>query len=193
MQRRNFLAAVGTASAVGIAGCGAIQSETTLSEPTLNEDSPQRRHIEWLSDDESVGELGIDGSRSSGIIDLSTEINHREDTTVESIRLRVWMPETDSAAKVAVVSPVEGDSSPPPALALYTPDRAPGTVIEITDLDDLKDETISTLNLMVRPATETATTLKFDSTIELAGGGMLSSDYTLTGQLQLDFPARGNP
>lgn len=191
MQRRDFLAAVGTAGVAGIAGCGAIPSETTLSEPTLTKDSPQRRHIEWLSDGESIGELGIDGSLSSGVIDLSTEINH-QGGDVESIRLRVWMPETDSAAKVAVVSPVEGDSSPPPALALYTPDRAPGTVIEITDLDDLRDETISTLDLMVRPPTETATTLTFDSTIELAGGGVFSTDYTLTGQLQLEFPGRGN-
>jgi len=52
-------------------------------------------------------------------------------------------------AEVAVVSPVEGDSSPPPSVALYTPDQALGTIIEITDLDDLADETISTLNLIL--------------------------------------------
>ncbi|KAB7513669.1 hypothetical protein DMP03_11570 (plasmid) [Halosegnis rubeus] len=100
------------------------------------------------------------------------------------------MPETamESPAEVAVVSPVEGDSSPPPSVALYTPDQALGTIIEITDLDDLADETISTLNLIVIPGSETATRLNIHTTIELSGGGTLSSDYTLDGELQLVYP-----
>jgi len=91
-------------------------------------------------------------------------------------------------AEVAVVSPVEGDSSPPPSVALYTPDQALGTIIEITDLDDLADETISTLNLIAIPGSETATRLNIHTTIKLSGGGTLSSDYTLDGELQLAYP-----
>jgi hypothetical protein len=100
------------------------------------------------------------------------------------------MPETatESPAKVAVVSPLEGDSSPPPFVSLSTPKRDLGTIIEITDLDDLADETISTLNLIVIPGSETATDLNIHATIELSGEGFLSSDYTLDGELQLTYP-----
>lgn len=109
---------------------------------------------------------------------------------MDSITLRLWMPElaTESPATVAVTSPVEGDSSPPPSISLYTSDRHLGTVIKITDLDDLADETISTLRLIVVPGSETATDLTIHSTIELSGGGSLGSDYTLEGELQLRYP-----
>lgn len=100
------------------------------------------------------------------------------------------MPEiaTESPAEVAVSSPVKGDSSPLPSIALYTPDQDPETIIEITDIDDLADETVSTLNLIVIPGSETATDLNIHATIELAGGGVLSSDYTLDAELQLAYP-----
>ncbi|MFD1588439.1 hypothetical protein ACFR9U_15760 [Halorientalis brevis] len=96
---------------------------------------------------------------------------------------------TDSPAEVAVVSPVQGDSSPPPSVSLYTPARELGTVVEITDLDDLADETISTLDLIVIPGTDTATDLTIHATIDLSGGTAFSSDYTLAGELQLSYPA----
>lgn len=94
-------------------------------------------------------------------------------------------------ADVAVVSPVGGDSSPPLSISLYSPSRNQGTVIEITDLDDLKGETISTLDLLVRPQSETAKTLKIETTIELTGGGLVGDDYTLDGQLRLECPELG--
>jgi hypothetical protein len=156
----------------------------------VNTESSGRKALIFTANDEEVGHLGVDGSVTSGRIDLSTEIWHQDGTAVESIKLSVWMPETatESPAEVTVVSPVEGDSSPPPSVALYTPDQALGTVIKITDLDDLADETISTLNLIVIPGSETATRLTIHTTIELSSGGTLGSDYTLDGELQLAYP-----
>jgi hypothetical protein len=188
MRRREFVAALGAAGAAGVAGCGAVRSDTALSDPTVLEESPGRKSLEWTANGESVANFGADGSVSGGVVDLPTELSHREGTDVTRIELRAWMPDAETAADVAVVSPVEGDSSPPPAVALYTPDRALGTVIEITDLDDLADETISTLDLIVRPRGETATELTIDATIELTEGGALGSDYTLRGELELAFP-----
>ncbi|AFO57406.1 hypothetical protein NJ7G_2169 [Natrinema sp. J7-2] len=106
----------------------------------------------------------------------------------------MWMPEVarESPAEVALTSPVEGDSSPPPSVALYTPDRGLGTVIEISDLDDLADETISILKLLVKPRAETATTLTIHATIELTGNGILEGDYTLDGDLQLTYSELDN-
>ncbi len=190
MNRRPYLASVCAAGVAATAGCSTVSGGKTLSEPTVNTESSGRKAVIFTENDEEVGHLGVDGSVVSDRIDLSTEIWHRDETTVESIKLRVWMPETatESTTEVAVVSPVEGDSSPPPSVALYTPDQALGTIVEITDLDDLADETISTLDLVVVPASETATRLTIHTTIELSGSGILSSDYTLDGELQLAYP-----
>jgi hypothetical protein len=151
----------------------------------LKTESSARKTLIFTENDEEVGHLGVDGHVTSDRIDLSTEVWHQDGTNVESVKLRVWMPETatESPAEVAVVSPVAGGNSPPPSVALYTPDQALGTVIEITDLDDLADETISTLSLIVIPGSDTATRLNIHTTIELSGGGIFSRDYMLDGEL----------
>lgn len=192
MNRRTYLAAVSAVGATSLAGCGAVRGRETLSNPTVTTESPGRKALIFTSNDTEVGHFGVDGDANSDRIDISTEIWHQEGTRVQSIELRLWMPETatDSPAEVAVVSPVEGDSSPPPSLSLSTPSRKPGTVIEITDLDDLADETISTLDLIVVPGSETATALNIDVTIDLPGDGVFSSRYTLEGELQLAYPER---
>ena len=119
MNRRTYLASVCAAGVAATAGCSTISGSKTLSEPTVNTESSGRKALIFTENDEEVGHLSVDGSVTSGRIDLSTEIWHRGGTNVESIKLRVWMPETamESPAEVAVVSPVEGDSSPPPSVA----------------------------------------------------------------------------
>jgi hypothetical protein len=190
MNRRAYLATVCGAGITATAGCSTVAGRRTLSDPRVSTESPGRKALVFESDGEEVGHLGVDGSVVAGRLELSTEIWHRDGTTVDRVQLRAWMPETatESPAEVAVVSPVEGDSSPPPSVALYTPDRALGTVVELSDLDDLADETISTLELRVVPGTEAATALDIDVTIELAGGGFLGPDYTLDGTLHLEYP-----
>lgn len=193
MDRRTYLVAVVSAGGTATAGCSAVASNRTLSEPTVTTASRGRKALVFRSNGEEVGQIGADGTVESDRINLSTEIWHRDGTVVDSIELRMWMPEsaTDSPATIAVASPVEGDSSPPPSVALYTPDRDLGTVVEITDLDDLADETISTLDFVVVPGSETATELNIHATVKLAGDGVLDSDYTLDGELQLAYPELG--
>jgi hypothetical protein len=175
MQRRAFLGAVGIAGSVGVAGCGTVRPETTLAEPTVSTESDGRGSISFTANGTEIASLGIDGAVASGAIDVSTEIWHRKGTRVESIALGVWMPSTGSgsAADVAVLSPVAGDSPPPPSISLSSPRPSPGTLIESTDPDDLADETISTLDLVVRPSSTTATTVAFDATIELTNNALL--------------------
>ncbi|SDD23469.1 hypothetical protein SAMN05192552_101610 [Natrinema hispanicum] len=189
MNRRGYLAAVCSTGVVTMAGCSQIRSEQTLSDPTVHADSSGRKTLVFATSNGDVGKFGVNGRVDAGIIDAPLEIWHREGTAVKSIKLRVWMPEvaTESPPKVAIVSPVEGDRSPPPSVALYTPDRAFGTVIEVSDLNDLADETISILNLLVKPVAETATKLNIHTTIELTSSGVLERDYTLNGELQLTY------
>lgn len=191
MNRRTYLTAVGAAGIAATAGCSTIGGHQTLTSPSVNEDAPGRKVIIFTAGGREVGHFGVDGRVDASRIELSTEIWHRDGTRVESITLRLWMPEiaTESPAKVAVTAPVEGDSSPPPSITLSSPERDVGSVIEITDLDDLADETISTLNLIVIPGANSATDLNIQATIELSSSGLLSREYTLDGVLQVSYPA----
>jgi len=189
MDRRSYLTAVCTAGIAATAGCSALGREQRLSQPTVDSGSGGRRTLVFSADGERVGSFGVNGHVEDSRIELSTQIWHEEGTEVESIQLRVWMPEAAIPAEVAVVSPIEEDSSPPPSISLYTPERPPGTMIGITDLDDLADETISTLDLRVKPRGGSATTVTIQATIELADSGLLSNDYTLDGELHLEYPA----
>ncbi|WP_254525045.1 hypothetical protein [Natrinema caseinilyticum] len=168
-----------------------IEGAQTLSDPTLHAESSGRRSLSFTTAGEEIGSVGVDGTVTSGIVDLQTEIWHREGTTAKSIKFRIWMPTsgTDSPAEVAVRSPVEGDSSSPPSVSLSTPRRDPGTTIEIDDLDDLADETISTLAFFVRPPSKTATTLLIDAAVDLTSSDLLGSEYSLEGRLRLEFPS----
>jgi len=194
MDRRGYLAAMASAGVAATAGCTAVGGSETLSDPTVHEESPRRRSLEFTADGEDIGSFGVGGGVTGGVISLSAELWHREGTTVKSIRLGVWMPTDGDGAgneDVAVVAPVQGDSSPPPSMTLSAHPRPPRSVIEITDLDDLADETISTLDLLVRPQSNRSTTIAFDVAIELESGGLTGSNYTLDGELELDFPSLG--
>ncbi|WP_241432058.1 hypothetical protein [Natrinema altunense] len=194
VNRREYLAAACSTGVIATAGCSAIGDEQTLSDPTVHGDSSGRKTLVFTTTDGDIGKFGASSYVSSGVIDVPIEIWHREGTAVKAIKLRVWMPEVarESPAEVALTSPVEGDSSSPPSVALYTPDRGPGTVIEISDLDDLADETISILKLLVKPTAETATTLTIHATIGLTSSGILEDDYALDGDLQLTYSERNN-
>jgi hypothetical protein len=190
MNRRTALATFATAGGAALAGCGAMGGETTLSNPTLVTESDRRRSLTFTDDGKEIANFGADGAVDGGRIDVDTELSHRSETAVDSISLRLAMPDADRAASVAVVSPVEGDSSPPPELTLSTPADRRGTLVEVTDLDDLADETISTLSFVVTPP-EAATTLTIDCEIDLSEGGLFGNEYTLEGTFDLQFPELG--
>ena len=191
MDRRTLLASLGAAGVAGTAGCGALGGNRTLSDPTVDRDSPSRAALLFSDGDTEVGTLGVGGSVGTDAIRLDTNIWHRDDTRVESIRLHVWTEPDDEPADVALVSPVTGDSSPPPSVSLGLPDRGYGTVIEIDDLDDLADETISTIDLLVAPRSESFEGTVIDAEIELSGTAWNGDDYTLRGRLDLSFPEFG--
>lgn len=156
----------------------------------MNTESSGRKALSFAENDEEVDHLGIDGSVTSERIDISTEIWYQDGTNVESSKLGAWMSETatESPAEVAVVSSLEGDSSPPPSVGLYTSDQAPRNDHWAHRFRRPRKRTISTLNLIVIPGSETATRLNIHTTIELSGGGIFSSDYTLDGELRLAIP-----
>lgn len=189
MERREYVALFGSAAIGATAGCATVGGSEQLTEPTLQSDDDTRRHLKWSTDGEEVATLSVDGDIWSDLIRNRASIWHRESTHLESISLRIWMPgaEPGHAPEISLVGPVQGDSSPPPAISLSVTRGQPGTTIKIDDFDDLKNETV-TVEFYARPRSETGTTLAFDGTIELAETDLLGADYTLEGDLELAFP-----
>jgi hypothetical protein len=189
MERRRYLAALGGAGLAAVAGCSAVRDSRMLSEPTVSEEAPTRKSLQFTAGDRDVGSFGVDATADEGSIRLDTELVHDGGTSVESIELGVWLPPADepSTTEVAVVTPVTGDSSPPPELTLDWREGG-GALVTVRDLDDLADETISTLALRVVPGPDREATLVVEPVIELAEGGALGTDYTLDGELELAVP-----
>lgn len=191
MNRRSFLTTAVAVGAAGTAGCGALRSTQALDDPKVWSSSPQRQSLIFSANGSALASFGVDGGVDGSVVRLATELSHQEGTDVTGLRLRLWMPDNPSntPADIAVISPVEGDSSPPPSLALYSPQRARGTVVEVSGFDDLADETISTIDLLVRPRSDEGRTVSIDVSISLAEGGAFRTDYDLSGRLDLEFPS----
>ncbi|MFB6297122.1 MAG: hypothetical protein ABEH56_01225 [Salinirussus sp.] len=84
MNRRTYLTAVCAAGVTATAGCGTVAGTETLSDPTVHEDSPGRKALVFTSNGNEVGHFGVDGSVDGDRIDLSTEIWHRDGTSLTS-------------------------------------------------------------------------------------------------------------
>lgn len=188
-NRRAFLGTLASAGVVGVTGVGALRGHDRLSEPSVHAESPRRRALEWRANGEAVGSLGVTGRPGDGAVELDTELWHRRNTSAERVELRLWMPET--VAHVAVVSPVQGDSSPPPDVSLSAAPEVQGALVVLDDLDDLADETIDTLDLRVEPLSTSAEALAVDAMVRLDGNGWFDAGFTLTGRLNLRFPDLG--
>ena len=175
---------------MGTAGCSVLRGSDALTDPTVGAESPRRKHLQFTDDGSELATFGVDGTVDGTVVSIRTELAHRAGTSVTRLAIRTWMPdrEADAAPDVALVSPVEGDSSPPPTVSLATPHRMRGTVVEVTDFDDLADETITTVDLLVRPRGGEATTVAIDVDVDLATDVVLGTDYDLSGRLELAFP-----
>lgn len=191
MRRRRLLATLGAATATAGAGCGALPGDETLTDPTVVEDDPGRRTLVFAVDGDEVGHFGVDGRVADGTVAMDTELWHRSNTRVRSLRLHLWVDPLDTATRIGLGAPLEGDSSPPPKVTLSTPDRGRGVVIAVSDFDDLADETISTIDLFVDPGADAATTVGVDCEIDLASSDTFGTDYTLEGQMDLAYPEIG--
>lgn len=191
MRRRRLLTTLGAVGTAAVAGCGAVSGDETLSDPTVVEDAPGRRTLVFAVDGDEVGHFGVDGRVADGTVRMDTELWHRSNTRVRSVRLHLWANPEHAATRIGLDAPLQGDSSAPPDVTLSTPDRGRGVLVTVDDLDDLADETISTIDLFVDPGADAATTVTVDCEIDLTGTGTFGTDYTLRGRMGLEYPELG--
>jgi hypothetical protein len=182
MRRRDLLGTVAVAGAASTAGCGFVPGDTAITDPELTEQGPGSAFLSFVDDGTEVGTFGVDVRADDGVYDVSTEHVHADGTKTTSLAVAVGVrgPDGPLDADVAVVAPLAGDQGDPPDVSLTVDRTRQAAVVAVENLGDLRDETISTLDLVV-DAPESATALTFDVAIDLAGAGVLDDDYTLQG------------
>ena len=94
MDRRSYFVAVERAGVTATAGCNAVASNNTLSEPSENTESSGKKALVVTSNGEEVGQLGADRTVGSGRNNLSTGIWLRDGTDVDSTKRGIWMPDS---------------------------------------------------------------------------------------------------
>lgn len=191
MNRRVYLALAGTVVGGSAIGYASLDRSHSYTDPSVEQDPGGSKYLTWSDDGEALATLGVGGSVTAGTITSTVSVSHhdRPGTHLTSISLRIWMPETEpgNGPEISVVGPLQGDiGSEPPEISLYRSRDRPGTIVEVDDFDDLKDETVN-IRFNATPQSEIATTLAFDPTVELEGTGFVHRNHTLKGTMEVDF------
>ncbi|MFB6077832.1 MAG: hypothetical protein ABEJ80_02495 [Halarchaeum sp.] len=191
MNRRAYLAALGGTALAASAGCSAPGGRRTLSDPTVSTDSPGRKTASFALADRTLGEFSADGAVDGDLLRLTLTLRPGDGARTDSFAFRLWMPDAaDVPAEIALVSPVQGDASPPPSVTLATADDGPGQVVRVTDLDDLSPNTVR-VPFLVRPRSGTPTTVAVRGRLRVTDTGALATRYALHGGFRLRYPALG--
>ncbi|MFC5971884.1 hypothetical protein ACFPYI_11130 [Halomarina salina] len=194
MRRRQVLAGLGALGVGATAGCSLPGSETTISNPVRDaDDDGTDPYLSFRDDDEEVASLGFSPSvPDTGSIRVTAHLPHRDGTelTDATFDFRMVRDGEPVATIVALVTPVTVEK--PYVSATFSGSRGSNvSTVRIDDFGDLADETAN-LHFLVDRQEAGASTLHVDATVGLDGGGLLGSQYTLTGELDVPIPARGS-
>ncbi|QLD85276.1 hypothetical protein HWV23_05890 [Natronomonas halophila] len=188
MRRRAFLASALTAASTIAAGCGAVESRTEHTDPTIKTDDNPRDNAKYLEFRGESGELatvGVDPRFDPLPSNLFTTISHREDTELQSLTQRFAAPDGDGTPpRLSLRGPFMGDREPHPSVSLYREGAA--AVVEVHRFGELADETVF-IDLPVTRWPESARRLVVESTVELTEPGLTDRTHVLDGRFEFEF------
>jgi hypothetical protein len=194
MNRRDVLAAVGTAGVVATAGCTSLGS-TTITNPEGERTDDGDVNLNFQTESgENVATLTVmpgrerySGSRGTEI-PVKIAITHGDATKIESVRLDLRAPPTSTGAgtpaEVAFTTPF---AKPHPSIDLYTDPDDVSTILEIPDTGEQGDGNI-VFDFLLTAVRDTTNELSVDAAIELSEGGVLGQNYTLEALTLVPLP-----
>ena len=190
MRRRAFLAAALTVSATTVAGCGAVESRTEHTDPTVRTDDDPRDDEKYLEfrDDGNLATVGVDPTFTPVPSSLFTSIAHPEDTELRSLTQRFVAVDGDGTPpRISLQGPFMGDYKPHPSVSLFRDGRA--AVVEVHQFGELADETVF-IELSVTRWPESARRLVVESTVELVEPGLIDRTHVLDGEFEFTAETR---
>jgi hypothetical protein len=194
MNRRDVLAAVGTAGVVATAGCTSLGS-TTITNPEGERTDDGDVNLNFQTESgENVATLTVmpgrqrySGSRGTEI-PVKIAITHGDATKIESVRLDLRAPPSSTGAGVpAEVAFTTPFAKPHPSMELYTDPDDVSTILDIPDTGEQGDGNM-VFDFLLTGVRDDTTELSVDATVELSEGGVLGQNYTLEGLTLVPLP-----
>lgn len=194
MNRRGFLAAVGSVGAVATAGCSSVGS-TTLTNPEEERTDDGDVNLDFRAESgEAVATLTVMPGRrrypghAGAEVPVKIAITHGDATKIESVRLDLRAPPTATGAgapaEVAFTTPF---AKPHPSIELYTDPDDVSTILEIPDTGEQGDGTM-VFDFLLTGVRDATAELSVDATIALSEDGVLGQSYTLEGLSLVSLP-----
>jgi hypothetical protein len=190
MRRRAFLASALTAASTVAAGCGAVESRTEHTDPTvMTDDNPRddAKYLEFRGDGGRLATVGVDPRFAPLPRYFFTSISHPEDTELRSLTQRfVPLGGDGTPPRLSLQGPFMGDHKPYPSVSLFREGKV--AVVEVHRFGELADETVF-IELPVTRWPESARRLVVQSTVELVEPGLPDRTHVLDGQFEFEFTA----
>lgn len=192
MNRRQAIAAVGSAGLLPLTGCASVVPGTTLSDPTEERETDGETHLIYTRDGERLATLTVQPGRqryagsAGGQIPVDVSVWHRDRTKIERLTLGLRAPPGGPGvpARVALLTP---QWKPHPSVQLYTDRRDGETVLGIDDTGEQGDGTV-TFEFLLAGLEASTSELLVDAAVGLAEQGVLGRAYTLEGRTRVPLP-----
>lgn len=177
---------------LSVAGCTAIASQTTLSDPTIEQEDHGETHLTFNTDGERLAVITIQPGRRrySGHGGDSTPVDiqiwHRDPTKIDSLKLRLRAPPSGVGppAQVALTAP---PWTPHPSIQLYTDRQDSSTIFEIDEMGDQGDGTMP-FEFALSGLEKSTSELFVDAAVGLTEQGVLGQNYSLEGRTRTPLP-----
>lgn len=192
MRRREALVAAGSAGLALTAGCAGLGSPTTISNPEEQQADDGETTLVFRTDGGTeVAALTVQPGRrrdggAGGQAPVDVAITHDDETTITGLELTLRAPPggADTPAEIALTTPF---GTPHPSIELYADPQGAGTVLAIDDMGEQGDGTV-VFQFLLAGLRDTVSELTVDATVELAGRGVLTRNYTLDGRTLVSLP-----
>jgi hypothetical protein len=188
MHRRRFLAGLGAAGTVAIAGCAGPVGTEQLQNPDVDDEASET-HLTYRDDDGRIATSSVlyGPVRTGRLVRLLISIWHRDGTTVSDLAVTVRTRDPTAVRPSVYVGGFSGEFPP---IDYRIDDDSDGRLISVPDLSPVGDGTV-TLELFVRAFDEWPLELTVDVAYGLDAGFLQSSEVEGTIDLSISNPESG--
>lgn len=183
MQRRRFLAGIGTVGTAALAGCAGPVGTKQLQNPDVDDEASET-HLTYRDDDGRIATSSVlyGPVRTGRLVRLMISIWHRDGTTVSDLAVTVRTRDPTPGRPSVYVGGFSGEFPP---IDYQIDEDSDGRLLSVPDLSPVGEGTI-TLELYVQAFNDWPLELTVDVAYGLEAG--LVGSYAVDGSVDFSIP-----